>query len=53
MEINRYWEIRLSDCKKSLEKNNFDAFIAETPSDAKKIVIDKIGILHFSVYTFS
>lgn len=42
MEINRYWEIRLSDCKKSLEKNNFDAFIAETPSDAKKIVIDKI-----------
>jgi len=39
---NRYWEIRLSNCKKSLEKNNFDAFIAETPSDAKKIVIDKI-----------
>jgi hypothetical protein len=42
MEINRYWEIKLSDCKKSLEKNNFDAFIAETPSDAKRIVIDKI-----------
>jgi len=39
---NRYWEIRLSNCKNSLEKNNFDAFIAETPSDAKKIVIDKI-----------
>jgi len=30
VEINRYWEIRLSECKKYLEKNNFDAFIAET-----------------------
>jgi len=39
---NRYWEIRLSNCKNSLEKNNFDAFIAETPFDAKKIVVDKI-----------
>jgi L-lactate utilization protein LutB len=39
---NRYWELRLSNCKNSLEKNNFDAFIAETPFDAKNIVIDKI-----------
>ena len=42
MQISKYWERRLSDCKNSLEKNNFDAFIAETPSEAKKIVIDKI-----------
>lgn len=31
MQISKYWERRLSDCKNSLEKNNFDAFIAETP----------------------
>ena len=42
MQISKYWERRLSDCKNSLEKNNFDAFIAETPSEAKRIVIDKI-----------
>lgn len=42
MQINRYWEIRLKNCKNALEKNNFDAFIAETHSDAKKIIIDKI-----------
>jgi len=42
MQINKYRERRLSDCKNSLEKNNFNAFIAETPSEAKRIVIDKI-----------
>jgi len=42
MQISEYWERRLSDCKNSLEKNNFDAFIAATPSEAKRIVIDKI-----------
>ena len=42
MQISKYWERRLSDCKNSLEKNNFDAFIAGTPSEAKRIVIDKI-----------
>jgi hypothetical protein len=42
MQINRYWQKRLSNCKNSLEKNNFDAYIAETPSDAKTIVVDKI-----------
>ena len=42
MQINRFWEIRLKNCKSALEKNNFDAFIAETPADAKKIVIEKI-----------
>jgi len=42
MQNSKYWERRLSDCKNSLEKNNFDAFIAETPSEAKRIVIDKI-----------
>ena len=36
MKINRSWEIRLKNCKSALDKNNFDAFIAETPADAKK-----------------
>jgi len=40
--MEKYWEIRLNNCKRALEKNNFGAFIAQTPSDAKKIVIDQI-----------
>ena len=42
MAMEKYWELRIKDCKSALEENNFDAFIAETPSDAKKIVIDLI-----------
>jgi hypothetical protein len=38
MAMEKYWELRLKNCKNALEKNNFGAFIAETPSDAKKIV---------------
>jgi len=37
-----YWELRLFNCKEALEENNFSAFIAETPSDSKKIIIDRI-----------
>ena len=40
--MEKYWELRLKNCKSALENNNFGAFIAETPSDAKKIVIDLI-----------
>ena len=42
MAMEKYWELRLKNCKIALENNNFSAFIAETPSDAKKIVIDLI-----------
>jgi len=42
MAMEKYWELRIKDCKSALEENNFDAFIAETPSDAKKIVVDRI-----------
>jgi len=42
MAMEKYWELRLKYCKDALEENNFSAFIAETPSDAKKIVIDQI-----------
>ena len=40
--MEKYWELRLQNCKDALEENNFSAFIAETPSDAKKIIIDQI-----------
>ena len=42
MSTAKYWELRLEDCRAALEKNNFSAFIAQTPTDAKKIVIDQI-----------
>jgi len=38
----KYWELRLFNCKEALEENNFSAFIAETLSDSKKIIIDRI-----------
>lgn len=40
--IERHWERRLEKCRKSLESNNFGAFIAHDRMDAKNIVIDKI-----------
>ena len=42
MSTAKYWELRLEKCKEALEKNNFSAFIAKTPSEAKSIVIDRI-----------
>ena len=38
----KYWELRLQSCKEALQKNNFEAFIAQTPADAGQIVIDQI-----------
>ena len=38
----KFWELRLQDCKDALEKNNFEAFIAQTPVEAGQIVIDQI-----------
>jgi len=42
MTMEKYWKLRLNNCRHALEKNDFGAFIAETPADAKKIVIDQI-----------
>ena len=42
MAMEKYWELRLDNCRGALEKNNFAAYIAQTPSDAKKIVVDQI-----------
>lgn len=38
----KYWELRLQNCKEAFEKNNFEAFIAQTPAEAGHIVIDQI-----------
>ena len=38
----KFWELRLQDCKDALEQNNFEAFIAQTPAEAGQIVIDQI-----------
>jgi L-lactate utilization protein LutB len=40
--IDTFWQMRLERCKTALEKNNFDAFIAETCSEAKKIFVERI-----------
>jgi L-lactate utilization protein LutB len=42
MALNKYWKPRLKDCKAALEENNFSAFIAETPAEAKEIITDEI-----------
>ncbi len=40
--IDSYWKIRMTDLKNSLEKNNFEVFIAEKSDDAIKVVLDDI-----------
>ncbi|MGD2185658.1 MAG: lactate utilization protein [Desulfobacterales bacterium] len=40
--MQTYWDLRLQSCKDALEKNNFEAFIAQNPSEAGQIVIEQI-----------
>ncbi len=40
--IDNYWRIRLANVKKKLDENNFEAYIAENSSDARKIVLNEI-----------
>jgi L-lactate utilization protein LutB len=40
--IKKYWEPRLEKCKKSLESNNFSAYLANDRKDAKRIVMEDI-----------
>lgn len=40
--VNNYWIHRLEQVKKNLESNNFEVFIADTPGDARDLVLDKI-----------
>jgi hypothetical protein len=40
--IDHYWQIRLIEVKEALEENNFEAFIAPTAEEAKRIVLEEI-----------
>jgi L-lactate utilization protein LutB len=40
--IKKYWEQRLEKCNKSLESNNFGAYLANDRKDAKRIVMEDI-----------
>lgn len=40
--IEHFWQIRLTDLKKNLETNNFEVFLAENGTAAKKIVMENI-----------
>ena len=40
--FERYWTLRLNDCKKALEANNFEAFIAANLNQAKEIFFQDI-----------
>lgn len=40
--IANYWKLRLESLKETLEDNNFEVFIADSPETAKGIVLDEI-----------
>jgi L-lactate utilization protein LutB len=40
--VETYWNLRLSDLKKELEKNNFEVFIVNNSMEAKKLVLETI-----------
>jgi L-lactate utilization protein LutB len=38
MDTSEYWQIRLNELRKALEKNNFEAYVAENSSEANNLV---------------
>lgn len=40
--VTRYWNVRLDAVKHALESNNFAVYLAESGSDAKRIVLEQI-----------
>lgn len=40
--LEYFWKLRLEKCKEALNKNHFEAFIAETSAAAKEIILDQI-----------
>ena len=40
--MDNYWGLRLKKCQDALKENKFGAFVADTPSDARRILIDRI-----------
>ncbi len=49
--VDVYWRNRVGKCKIALEKNNFEVFLAETPADANRVILNEIlpGISYSSV----
>jgi hypothetical protein len=39
---DNYWRLRLEACRKALEENNFEAFVAQTPDAARRLFAEKI-----------
>lgn len=39
---NHYWDLRLVQIKEALEKNNFDVFIADSATEAKRLLLEEI-----------
>jgi hypothetical protein len=39
---DKYWKLRLKNCKKALENNNFEVFLADNPVHAKEIVLEEL-----------
>ena len=39
---DKYWKLRLENCKGALENNNFEVFLADNALAAKDIVIEEI-----------
>jgi hypothetical protein len=44
MAMEKYWELRLKNCKDALNENNFSAFIADTPADILPYFREKSAI---------
>ena len=40
--LERYWALKLEECRRALEANNFQAFVADDPAQAKEIICDQI-----------
>ncbi|UCG13758.1 MAG: lactate utilization protein [Deltaproteobacteria bacterium] len=40
--IEQYWRVRLNHVKQALEGNNFDVFLADNSSEAKRVVLEEI-----------
>lgn len=40
--IERYWKVRLTDVKETLNTNNFDAVVVDNAIEAKTLVLEKI-----------
>jgi len=40
--MDAYWKLRLENCREALEKNNFQAFVAEDPDHARDIFFEQV-----------